>query len=202
MKRLLLTGFAPFLEEVVNPSEKVVRSLGENSDYAWVDTLILPVSFKKAPEILFQCLSEQDYDKVVMVGQAGGRHKISLERVALNWVETYLPDESGYTPKPGVIDSAAEKALFSKWPLHEIEQGLMAQKIPAEISFSAGSYVCNYLYFKVTAELSLMNKSCLFVHVPFLPEQIVNKKDQPAMEFSLMQKGVEEILKFLKNNSF
>ena len=202
MKRILLTGFAPFLGEILNPSEKLVRAIGENSDYAWLDTLILPVSFKKAPEILFQIFSQQDYDKVIMLGQAGGRRKISLERVALNWVETYSPDESGYTPKPGVIDSAAEKAFFSGWPLHEIEKTLLDQKIPAEISFSAGSYVCNYLYFKVTAELSLMNKSCLFVHLPFLPEQIAHKKDQPAMEFSVMQAGVEEILKFLKNNSF
>lgn len=201
MKRILLTGFAPFSGEQVNPSEKVVRMIGENSDYAWLDTLILPVSFKKSPEILFQSLSQQDYDKVVMLGQAGGRQKISLERVALNWVETYIADESGYTPKPGVIDSAADKAFFSGWPLHKMEQDLLSQKIPVEISFSAGSYVCNYLYFKVTAELSLMNKSCLFVHLPFLPEQIAHKKDQPAMAFSVMQAGVEQVLKFLKNNS-
>ncbi len=202
MKRMLLTGFAPFHGEVINSSEKLVRTIAENSDYAWLDTLILPVSFKKAPEILFQSLSVQDYDTVLMLGQSGGRQKISLERVALNWVETYLSDETGYKPKPGVIDSAAEKAFFSTWPLHDIEQVLLNQKIPVEISFSAGSYVCNYLYFKVTAELFLMNKSCLFVHVPYLPEQIVDKKDKAAMDFSVMQTGVEQILNFLKNNPF
>ena len=200
MKKLLLTGFLPFLGESINPSQQLIESLTLD-DQAWVDTLLLPVSFKAAPETLFQHLSQKNYKSVVMLGQAGGRSCISLEKVALNWVETNHPDENGYTPKMWLIDPTADKAFFSEWPLQELEKNLKAKNIPVEISFSAGTFVCNYLYFRTAAELALMKRSCLLIHFPYLPEQTVNKKGTPSMEFSVMQKGLQEILQFLKLNS-
>lgn len=202
MKRLLLTSFEPFLGETVNPSEKLIQAIHTDPENSWIDTLVLPVSFKRAPEVVFQSLNLKNYDFILMLGQAGGRAQISLERAALNWVETDHPDQSGYTPKTGLIDSTAEKAFFSTWPLHKLKKELELKKIPVEISFSAGAFVCNYLYYKITAELSLMKKPCLFVHVPYLPEQASSKKEMPSMEFSVMKAGLMEILNYLKNNSF
>jgi pyroglutamyl-peptidase len=202
VSRWVLTGFEAFGGEKINPSAQLAEAIGKDPEFqSWVDTLILPVSFKKAPEILLSLFSDRTYDAVIMLGQAGGRSKINLERVSLNWVETPTADENGYKPKTGLIDPAAEKALFTPWPLAEIEKHLKNLGIPAEISFSAGSFVCNYLYFKVASEFALMKKSCLFVHVPYLPEQAVAKNSAPSLDFETMKKGIIAILRFMKDRT-
>jgi pyroglutamyl-peptidase len=196
--KLLLTGFEPFLGEKINPSQLLVEAVAESGKHGWVDTKILPVSFNSAPEILLQKFKSKKYDGLIMLGQASGRSLISLERVALNWVESRAADETGFTPATGPIDPRMKEAYFSSWPLGEFKKHLESSKVPVEISFSAGGFVCNYLYFKMASAGA--GKPCMFMHVPYLPEQTVNKPDQPSMEFSVMKKGLFSLLEFLKEH--
>jgi pyroglutamyl-peptidase len=193
--KLLLTGFEPFLGEKINPSQLLVDEVAKHRDFSWVETMILPVSFKAAPQVLSRKIQEGNYKGVVMLGQAGGRDKISLERVALNWVESRAADETGFIPPTGPITATANAAYFCEWPLGEIKKQLEGKNIPSEVSFSAGAFVCNYLYFLMAAQTSIPS---VFVHVPYLPDQTLNKPDQPSMDFSMMKSGIFEILNFLK----
>jgi pyroglutamyl-peptidase len=198
--KLLLTGFEPFLGEKINPSQMLVEAVNSSGDFPWVDTLILPVSFKSCPEILLQKFSPDEHDGVLMLGQASGRDVMSLERVALNWVEARAADETGYIPPTGPIDGRLREAYFSKWPLGEFRKHLETQKVPVEISLSAGGFVCNYLYFRMSAAMSWTAKPCMFMHVPYLPEQTANKTSEPSMDFAVMKKGLFELLHFIKTS--
>ncbi|WP_374029741.1 pyroglutamyl-peptidase I [Bdellovibrio bacteriovorus] len=199
MNRILVTGFRPFLGERINPSEILLEWIKKDFTVSYpVQTLLLPVSFANASVELENKLAEGSVDIVLMLGQAGGRTKISLERVALNWIETEKPDEDGITPKQGKIDSqeTAATALFSSLPLTEWKEHLTQRNLPVEISLSAGGYVCNHVYYKTLQAIYKKHVSmqACFIHVPYLPEQAVNKPGMPTMELTVMQETLSQIL--------
>ena len=114
---VLITGFLPFLGEKLNPSELLLKS---SEGLSGVKTLRLPVSYKDAVRVLLAHLATNSYDVVVMLGQAGGRSKISLERIAVNWQESAYADEQGFHPAAGSkIDEAHPNAYFSTLPLEK-----------------------------------------------------------------------------------
>lgn len=193
--KILVTGFGPFLGEKINPSEILLEWLKEDFSLK-VDTLLLPVSFKQAPGILLGHLSQGDYDLIILLGQAGGRAKINLERVALNWVETGTSDEDSYRPRPGVISQEGDSALFSTSPLTEWRDKLIEKKLPVEISLSAGGFVCNYLYYHALQWVQENKKTAgaCFIHVPYLPEQVLDKPGIPSMELEQMKIVLAHIL--------
>lgn len=200
-KRILITGFLPFLGESMNPSQVLLERI--KRDLAFqdrIDTLLLPVSFQQASPLLVRQLGLDGYEAVLMLGQAGGRKKISLEQVALNWIETEHPDEDGFVPHRGVIESLSEGAYFTDLPLPVWKALLEANQIPAEISLSAGGYVCNHLYYqtlKTIRDRGLSVQAC-FIHVPYLPEQTADKAPgTPFMELDQMEKAIHLILKAL-----
>lgn len=200
-KRILITGFLPFLGESLNPSqillERIKRDLSLQDQ---IDTLLLPVSFQQAGALLLQRLNLHRYEAVLMLGQAGGRKRISLEQVALNWIETEKPDEDGFTPHRGAIAPQSEAAYFTDLPLPQWQKLLEDSQVPAEISLSAGGYVCNHIYYQTLnaiREQGLSVQAC-FIHVPYLPEQTVGKvAETPSMGLDQMEKGIHLILKAL-----
>ncbi|WP_374078202.1 pyroglutamyl-peptidase I [Bdellovibrio bacteriovorus] len=200
--RVLVTGFCPFLGEKINPSEILLDWLKRDfSLQDKVDTLLLPVSFATAATLLRERLDKKNYDVILMLGQAGGRSKVSFERVALNWIETEKPDEDGVTPKQGLIVEGKESALFSTFPINQIKDDLVLKKLPVSVSLSAGGYVCNYVYYQTLLWLQqnhITSQAC-FIHVPYLPEQVVDKTDMPAMELDVMKRVLEEILQAVLN---
>lgn len=195
--RILVTGFCPFLGEKINPSEILLDWLKRDfSLQDKVDTLLLPVSFATAAALLRERLDKKNYDVILMLGQAGGRSKISFERVALNWIETEKPDEDGVTPKQGVIVEGKDSALFSTFPINQVKDDLVLKQLPVSVSLSAGGYVCNYVYYHALLwlqENQTTSQAC-FIHVPYLPEQVVDKKDMPALELDVMKRVLEEVL--------
>lgn len=200
MKTVLLSGFQPFLGESLNPSQLIIESISRESEFSeFVETLLLPVSFKRAHEVLLSKLDElSEIQLVLMLGQASGRSKVSLERVALNWVETENKDEESYLPSAGPIVERGERAFFSDLPLDQILKKLKNLSIPAEISPSAGSFVCNHLYYQVASRLK-KNQKALFVHVPFLPDQVNNKPPgTPSMPLETMVQAIMEVLSFTR----
>lgn len=189
-QRILVTGFLPFNGEKINPSEILLDWIKKDFSALGVETLLLPVSFQSAPLLVENKLKETDFEHILMLGQAGGRHKVSLERVALNWTETVIPDENNFQPVMGKISDDGPEAIFTQAPVEVWKSELLAHGHPVEISLSAGGYVCNHLYFKTLQMLKAeghSSKAC-FVHVPYLPEQIVGKPPHiPSMDFTTMQ---------------
>lgn len=196
--KILITGFCPFLGEKINPSEILLDWLKQDFTLQKkVDTLLLPVSFAHAVPTLQQHIAQKKYQIILMLGQAGGRDKVCLERVALNWVETEKPDEDGQTPRQGEILAGGESALFSTLPLTLWKEHLQKKNLPVSISLSAGGYVCNYVYYRILSQLrNTQSSSCqaCFIHVPYLPEQVVHKGYMPAMDLEVMKEILKEII--------
>ena len=192
MKKILITGFEAFLGEKINPSSLLLQRV---SSFPGVDTLLLPVSFERAFAQLQNFSKDKNYDAILMLGQAGGRAKISLERVAVNWRENANADNDGTIARPGhLIDENKEKAFFSTLPLEAMKHALERLQIPVEISFSAGAYVCNDLFFKVADSLQSKQTLCGFIHVPYLPEQTENKPGTPSLSLETMERAVKALI--------
>jgi len=185
---ILVSGFKPFLNEKINPSQMLVESI-ENDRIAKV---ILPVEFDRAFTVLSEQIELLKPKIVIMLGQAGGRSKVSLEKIALNWRQTQSADESGYCPITGEIVSGANLALMTRFSVDELYEYLLLRKLPVEISFSAGAFVCNDLYYK-----TLMNYpeiESIFVHVPFIVEQ--NHMDKPMIQFNMLQEILNHVVAY------
>lgn len=196
MKKLLVTGFKPFLKEPVNPSEILALELGKR--FSDIEVLILPVSYERSFQELQQhYLSRGPFDGVLMIGQAGGRNSVCLERVALNWSENSLQDEDGIRlPQKALVDSAPASYISDFFPNDWKDE---LSKIGAtSVSFSAGTYVCNSLYYKVIHALTENKVPALFVHVPYLPEQVENKPDTASMPLATQLEILSALVQLVK----
>lgn len=189
--RVLVTGFDPFGGEEINPSWEVVKSLPEEIAGAKVKSIQLPTVFEKSAEVLYKEIEEFLPDVVVCVGQAGGRVGITPERVAINIDDARIADNDGGQPLDRVIREDGQVAYFSSLPIKAIVENIKKLGIKAEVSNTAGTFVCNHIMYQALyyAEKNNPNLKAGFVHIPFLPEQ-VKDKDLPSMEFNDMRKGI------------
>ncbi len=190
--KILITGFKPFLGESVNPSELILYEIQHSN----IQILILPVEFKSAFQILDTEIKNTNPDYVIMLGQASGRKNICFEKIGLNWIQSTNPDESGFKPQMGAIQIDQPLALMTKFPVDDIYQKLKSQNQPVEISFSAGAYVCNDLYFKILS--AYPDLKSVFIHVPLLPEQLQPADTRPSMLLDVMIQAVELAVESLK----
>ncbi len=163
--KTLVTGFKPFLGASANPSEILAGLLSQNSE--GIDSLILPVEFKNSFEILKDHLQSNAYENLILLGLASGRKNICFEKIALNWVQTEHQDEAKSKPPTGKIISSEPLAVMSLFPIDEIYSKLKSENHLVEISFSAGTYVCNDLYFRCLTGISIKT---VFVHLPLIVE--------------------------------
>lgn len=187
-----MTGFEPFGNQHLNPSLLLLNQLQKDPRMKSIcEFLVLPVDYDLASQILRAKLQSQSWKGWVGFGQAGGRSRISLERVALNWKEKDFNQSESQMFEPAPLDASAASAFINPMNLGKILAKLRLASIPSEISFSAGTYVCNSVYFCASQTLKPEQSFCLFVHVPFLPEQ---SETQPTMNFELMQKAAEIII--------
>ncbi|MBX2989009.1 MAG: pyroglutamyl-peptidase I [Bdellovibrionaceae bacterium] len=193
MGRILVTGFEAFQGEKLNPSRLIVEHLRRARKDADLLTAVLPVSFQRAfPALREAAVSWRDLAGVLMFGQAGGRDKLSLERVALNWIETSSPDEDHVLPLRAKIDESGPDALFSPLPLEHWKKSLEEKGVPTEVSLSAGGFVCNQVYYQAAAALRPARVPALFVHVPYLPEQA--RAGQASMPLETMLTAADFLL--------
>ena len=186
---ILVSGFKPFLKEKINPSELLVEKL--KVKYQDLKTVILPVEFDGAFLELQKQIEQVNPKFVIMFGQAGGRPHVCLEKIALNWNQTKSPDEAKFVPQTGRIGDG-ELALMSTFQVDDLSAFLADRHLKSETSYSAGTYVCNNLYFKVLKNYPLIHS--IFVHVPFLPEQ--GPANYPKMDFAQMEQIDSEIINF------
>ena len=166
---ILLTGFEPFGGSEINASwETAVRVEQLPPKGVIVETMQLPVSFKRAGETIRRVLHEKHPDVVVMLGQRGKGTSIDIERIAINLMDAINPDNDGYQPQEQAITADEEAAYFSNLPVKVLRDALLQKNIPARVSNSAGLYVCNSTYYNALEEihkLQLPTKAA-FVHLP------------------------------------
>jgi pyroglutamyl-peptidase len=192
-QKILVTGFKPFLGESLNPSELVLAEIQS----AQIETLVLPVSYRKSFPILKEHWRKHGpYTHLLMLGQAGGRKAIGLERIAINWSECSNADEEGFLFPTGPLIPNTTSSYISKFFPTAWKDNL-AKTAPVEISHSAGTYVCNSLYFHALHELP-KTTPILFVHLPYLPEQIKDKTETAAMDLQTQTKIIQQLIELLK----
>ncbi len=177
--RILYTGFSPFGGETVNPAWEAVRRLPDTVAGAQILRMELPTSFRASGDLLASAMERLRPDAVICVGQAGGRAAVTPERIAVNLMDAAIPDNDGFRPVDMPICPGGPAAYFSTLPLRRIEAAVRAEGIPAALSCSAGTYVCNCLMYRLLglAERSRTPVRAGFIHVPYAEEQCVGKPD-------------------------
>jgi len=197
--KILITAFEPFGGEKVNPALEAMKLLPDKIGEAQILKLELPTVFKKSIEKVWQHIDEYEPDIVISLGQAGGRACISIERVAINIDDTTMADNEGNMPVDQPIFKDGENAYFSNLPIKNMVEDIKKAGIPANISNTAGTYVCNHVMYGVLYKIhkERLNIKAGFIHVPFIPEQVVNKPEKPSMSLENIVKAVEIACKVL-----
>jgi len=200
---ILLSGFEAFNHEPINPSQMILEALPENSDHVRLTKTILPVDHKRGPDLLLSTIQTHQPDAILAFGQAMGRAKISLERVAINLLDDKIPDNTGITfnDKPIIPDGPA--AYFSTLPIRTMLDNLLQQGIPAEISLSAGSYRCNQVFYVMMHSLASKHITIPagFIHLPALPQQAARSdRAIPSMSLDLEIEAANILIMTLTNS--
>ena len=179
---ILLTGFEPFGGETSNPSWQVAQALdGSTIAAARVRALVLPCVFGQARGVLEAALVQQRPDVVLCLGQAGGRAELTLERVAINVDDARIPDNNGAQPIDEAVVAGAPAAYFSTLPIKAIVAALREAGWPAAVSQSAGTYVCNHVFYALMHALRRRRGvRAGFMHLPLTPQQAGAAAGQPA----------------------
>jgi pyroglutamyl-peptidase len=188
---VLITGFEPFDGESVNPSQAIVRALdGEAIAGHRVVGVSLPCEFGASAAALSEAIDRCQPTLVLALGQAGGRTDLSLERIAINVDDARMPDNAGAAPIDEPVVAEGPAAYFSTLPIKAMVAALRAQEIPASVSQSAGTYVCNHLFYALQHRLAGGGVRSGFMHLPLLPEQAARSPGQPSMPLQTMLTGV------------
>ena len=192
--KILITGFDPFGGETVNPAYEAVKLLPDTIAGAEIIKLEVPTQFHRAGVVLEDAMQRHKPDVVICVGQAGGRAAITPEKVAINLMDGRIPDNAGYQPVDVPIQEDGETAYFTSLPVKAMVQRMRDAGIPAAVSYTAGTYVCNYLLYTL---LYLIDKKYPhvrggFIHVPYAMEQVINKPlGTPSMDLRQIARGLE-----------
>ena len=196
--KFLLTGFEPFGQSSVNPSEQVVQALaGQEFEEFRLETAVLPVHRFAGPQKLLALVQQTRPDAVVCLGEAGGRTAVSIERVAVNLLDFRIADNDGLVVQDEPIVADGPAAYFTTLPVRALQQAVAAAGIPAELSLSAGTFLCNQVTYELLHFLAQQRLPIPagFVHLPLLPEQAANQTPlRPSMAMEVMVTAVSVIL--------
>lgn len=196
--KLLLTAFDPFGGEKINPALEAVKLVKEKIDNVEVVKLEVPTVFRKSIEKVTAAMESEKPDVVVCIGQAGGRFDITPERVAINVDDARIPDNEGNQPVDTPIFEDGAPAYFSSLPIKSITKAIKEAGLPSSISNSAGTFVCNHLMYGVLYTIDKKYKGMKggFIHVPFIPQQVVGRTDHvPSMSLDDIVKGLEAAIR-------
>ena len=191
--KILVTGFDPFGGEKVNPALEAVKSLPSEIHGAEVHWVAIPTVFYKAAEVLETAIVRYQPDAVLCIGQAGGRASLTPERVAINQDDARIPDNQGNQPIDTPIRLDGQAAYFSTLPIKAMVQAIKEEGLPATVSNTAGTFVCNHLMYQA---LYLVDKKfphmrAGFMHIPYMTEQVLNKPNTASMCLTDIVRGIE-----------
>jgi pyroglutamyl-peptidase len=194
MSKILVTGFQPFGGESMNPAWEAVRKLPDCIGGADITKVEIPVVFGRAPAAVDDAIENVRPDLVLCVGQAGGRAKITPEFVGINYIDARIPDNDGNQPIAEEIVQGGPTAYFATLPVKAMAKAMEAAGIPAEVSFSAGTYVCNDVMYALLHTLATRYPDVrgTFLHVPYASEQAAHlPSGTPSMSITTMTEGLK-----------
>ncbi|MGX4763864.1 pyroglutamyl-peptidase I [Holzapfeliella sp. JNUCC 72] len=196
--KILVTAFEPFGKNTINASAEVLKKLPSQIKNSKIEKLLLPTVFKKATDELMTFLNRFQPDVVISMGEAGGRSQVTVERVAINIDDARLPDNDNQKPNQELIRADGDDGYFATLPINAIVDAIQSINIPASISNTAGTYVCNHvmyegLYWAKNQEKIVQSG---FIHLPYLPEEVVQSgQNLPSLSLDLMTKAIESAIK-------
>ena len=198
--KILVTGFDPFGGEKINPALETIKRLPDAVLGARIIKLEIPTVVGKSLAKIQEAVEKENPDVVLSIGQAGGRSEITVERVGINIDDCRIPDNEGNQPIDEPIVAGGPSAYFVTVPIKAIVEKIKANKIPASISNTAGTFICNHVCYGVahlaaarTAAGKPMKSG--FIHIPFLPEQVIGKPAlTPSMSLGTIVSGITHAL--------
>ncbi|WP_420174386.1 pyroglutamyl-peptidase I [Luteococcus sp. OSA5] len=194
--RLLVTAFDPFGGESVNPALEAVRALPAEVAGAEVVTLQVPTVFGRSIDVVTAAMDELRPDVVVCVGQAGGRPDVTPERVAINVDDARIGDNEGNQPLDVPVVDGGPAAYFSSLPVKAMVQAIRDEGLPSSLSNTAGTFVCNHLMYGVLHHIAARGGGVRagFVHVPFIPEQVVERPGVASLALADITRALQATL--------
>ena len=191
--KILVTGFDPFDGEKVNPALEAVKSLPSEIHGAEVHWVAIPTVFYQSAEVLEAEINRYHPDAVLCIGQAGGRASLTPERVAINQDDARIPDNQGNQPIDTPIRLDGQAAYFSTLPIKAMVQAIKEEGLPATVSNTAGTFVCNHLMYQALylADKKFPNMRAGFMHIPYMTEQVINKPNTASMNLTDIVRGIE-----------
>lgn len=195
---LLLTGFEPFDQDPINPSWEVARALdGWQQGGATVRAVQLPCMFGDAVGRLEQAMVQWQPTLVVCLGLAGGRSEITPERVAINVDDARIPDNAGRQPVDQAVVAGGPAACFSTLPIKAMVRAMRESGVPAAVSNTAGTFVCNHVFYALMHRLAASGSAARggFIHLPALPELAARHPGMPSMALETQIEGLRVALR-------
>jgi pyroglutamyl-peptidase len=194
--KALVTAFDPFGGERFNASQEAVSRLPARIGKLDVVTVVLPTSYARSHAALEVAIAQSWPEIVLCVGQASERAVLSVERMAINLQDAHIPDNDGARPMDTQVVANAPAAYFSTLPVKKVLAALHSARLPAEISCSAGSFVCNHVFYGLMHYAANSERPLCggFLHVPRLPQQSHRDSKTPAMELEDIVRGIRILL--------
>ena len=194
--KALVTGFEPFGSERINPSGEALRRLPARLGSLDIATRALPVVYGAALPALREAIAVAQPDIVLCTGLAGGRAELSLERVAINIDDARIPDNDGNRPIDHPVVAGGPTGYFATLPIKAAVAALRDAGLPAAVSNSAGTFLCNHVFYGLMHEAmtGAVRFRGGFLHVPYLPSQGARQPGCPSMALEQIVEGIEIIL--------
>ena len=201
--KLLLTAFDPFGGDAINPALEAVKLVADKIGRFDIVKLEVPTVFRKSIDTVAKAIEEEKPDVVLCIGQAGGRFEITPERVAINVDDARIKDNEGNQPIDTKIFEDGENAYFTTLPIKAMVEAIREANLPAAVSNTAGTFVCNHLMYGVlyTLAKNYPNIKGGFTHVPFIPEQVARRTPvAPYMALEDIKRGLEAAISAIDKN--
>ncbi len=200
--KILITGFDPFGDETINPAYEAVKLLPDKIKGAKIYKLEIPTVMNKSIEKTIEKIKEIEPNIVINVGQAGGRYYITPEKVAINLNDFRIPDNEGNQISDQQIYEDGETAYFTTLPVKAMVKKMKEANIPATLSYTAGSFICNHVMYGI---LYYVNKNNLniksgFIHIPYMTEQVIEKKNEPSLSLETLKEGLVKSIEAVIEN--
>ncbi|MDO4943082.1 MAG: pyroglutamyl-peptidase I [Lachnospiraceae bacterium] len=201
--KILVTGFDPFGGATINPAIETVKRLPDIVAGAEIIKLEIPTVCHKSLRVIDEAIAKYDPDVILSIGQAGGRSDITVERIGINVDDCRIPDNEGnqIIDEPVYADGPA--AYFVTVPIKAMVKRIQERGIPASVSNTAGTFVCNHVTYGVChlTAVKYPGKRSGFIHIPYLPQQVIDLKDMPSMAQELMVEAITAALEAIVENN-
>jgi pyroglutamyl-peptidase len=190
-RRVLISGFEPFGGSNLNSSQLVVEAISKES-FSGLDlfTVVLPVEFGKAADVLLSKVKEIDPEIIIAFGQAEGRKALTPEKIAINLDSARIPDNSGELRVNKVIIEKGADGYFSTLPIEKMVKAVKECGLESEVSLTAGAFLCNHIFYHLQHKFLESRVKSGFVHLPLVNEQIAQYPNQPSWALKDLVQGV------------